>query len=367
MKMSNYIKKVCFLIPSVKSGGIETYLLRFLQHNREKINATVLVRIDSKGELYDDYLATGANIIFKPLGYLNIQSMIWYFKFFKTEKFDTICDFNGNFAGIPMLVSKSAGIEKRITFYRQGSDHFKKSVFKRLYNSSMNKLVYKYSTAILANSIAGLAFFFPNQYQKDDRFKVIKNGVNTYDFLESASDKKKLRKELALPEDAYIIGHTGRFTEAKNHYFLLDVVQKLMEVDDSIHLVLIGNDTNKLIPYINQLKIQERCIVLGYQSTIPKYLKTFDMFFFPSVTEGQPNALIEAMISGLPIVASNIAAIKECLPKNRQDCLIDPNNVIMAVEKVKEVKENATKYTFVKHAVSNFDAEIQFGEFMETL
>lgn len=359
--------KVCFLIPSLNSGGIETYLLRFLLHQKETINATVLIRNSKTGELYDSYIASGATIIFKPLGYFNPSAMLRYFRFFKSEKFDTVCDFNANFAGLPMLLSKFVGVKKRITFYRQGSDHFKKSIGKQLYNKLMNRLVYKFSTAIFANSSAGLEFFFPNEYPKDSRFKVIKNGVTISDYLNNQLTKEEIRRQLDLPENAFIIGHTGRFTPAKNHFFLLEVVKKLFDHKKDIHLVLIGNDTNQLIPRIKELNILENCTVLGYKNNIPDYLKAFDLFFFSSVTEGQPNALIEAMISGLPIAASDIPSIKECLPMDKKECLIDPYNVETTVQKIIEIIENPQNYTYQEFAKKNFDAEIQFGEFLKNL
>ncbi|WP_016990253.1 glycosyltransferase [Flavobacterium sp. ACAM 123] len=359
--------KVCFLIPSLKSGGIETYLLRFLKHQKDNLNATVLIRNYEKGELYEAYKATGATLVFKPLGYFNPAAMYWYYQFFKAQKFDTVCDFSANFAGLPMVLSKMAGVKKRITFYRQGSDLFKKSVGKQLYNNVMNILVYSYSTAIFANSKVGLDFFFPKKRPNDTRFKVIKNGVNSADYLNYKESKKEVRKRLELPESAYIVGHTGRFTEAKNHFFLLNVVSLLMKQEANIHLVLIGNDTYQLAPHLKQLGIQDKCTVLGYQANIPEYLNAFDLYFFPSITEGQPNALIEAMISGLPIAASNIDAIKECLPTNNQNSLFDPYNVETTVQKTLEIIKNPQNYAYQEFAKQNFDAAIQFEEFFKNL
>lgn len=359
--------KVCFLISSLKSGGIETYLLRFLKHQRGNFNATVLIRNHEKGELYKDYKATGATLVFKPLGYLNPAAMRWYYQFFKSQTFDTVCDLNANFAGLPMLIGKLSGVNKRITFYRQGSDLFKKTVGKQLYNRFMNRLVYKFSTHIFANSKAGLEFFFPNEYPKDTRFKVIKNGMYVTDYLNHKETKKEVRHRLGLPDNAYIIGHTGRFTEAKNHFFILDVVAQFMEQDASVHLVLIGNDTNQLMPYINTLGIQQKCTVLGYKANIPDYLHAFDLYFFPSITEGQPNALIEAMLTGLPIAASKIPPIEECVPKEHQNCLINPHNVKTTVEKLRAIKEKPENYTCQEYAIQNYDATVQFNEFMENL
>lgn len=360
-------KKVCFLIPSVKSGGIETYLLRFLKLKGDEIDATVLVRNSKKGELYEAYKATGAIIIFKPLGYFNLKSINWYLQFFKKEKFDTVCDFNANFAGIPMYLSKIAAVNKRITFYRQSSHHFQKSALRLAYTNYLNRLVFKYSTDIFSNSLSGLQFFFANEYAKDNRFKVIKNGVDIEDFSTSINNKLELRESLELPKDKFIIGHTGRFAEAKNHLFLLDVASKLIAENNDYYFVLIGNDTNKLFPYCAKLGIENNVKILGYKSNISEYLKAFDMFFFPSITEGQPNALIEAMIAGLPIAASNIPPIVECLPADRLDCLIDLADANSAAHQIAQIRKNPENYIYSKFATENFDAKVQFQIFKENL
>jgi glycosyltransferase involved in cell wall biosynthesis len=360
-------KKICFLIPSVKSGGIETYLLRFLKSQKDELDATVLVRNSSKGELYEAYQGTGATIIFKPLGYFNFQAINWYYQFFKKEKFDTVCDFNANFAGIPMYLSKIAGVKKRITFYRQSSHHFKKSALRLAYTNYLNRLVYKYSTDIFSNSLSGFKFFFPKEYSGDNRFKVIKNGVDISDFANVNLNKSHLRETLDLPKDKFIIGHTGRFAEAKNHYFLLDVASELISENKNFYFVLIGNDTNKLLPYCIKLGIEGNIKILGYKNNIPEYLKAFDMFFFPSITEGQPNALIEAMIAGLPTVASNIPPIVECLPPDRLDCLIALNDVTATALKIVKVKNNPENYIYSQYATQKFDAKVQFTIFKENL
>ena len=156
--MSNLLK-ILFIIPSVNSGGIETYLLRFLRFKKGEFNAVILVRGLKTGDLERDYESLGLPIVSMPLGYFNPLRWLKYYHFFKHNKFDTVCDFNANFSGIPMLIAKLAGIKNRIAFYRQGKNHFKSSFLKRIYNSLMNKLVFKYSSRILANSIAGLNFF----------------------------------------------------------------------------------------------------------------------------------------------------------------------------------------------------------------
>jgi glycosyltransferase involved in cell wall biosynthesis len=137
-----------------------------------------------------------------------------------------------------------------------------------------------------------------------------------------------------IPLDKYIVGHVGRFTDAKNHSVILDVCEKITKENSDIHFVLRGSDTENLKPRIDELGIGENITLLGYQKDIPRVLKSFDVFFFPSLTEGQPNALLEAMFTGLPFVASDIEPIKECVPKEYHKYLSNPNDVDSFVKNI---------------------------------
>lgn len=310
--------KICFLIPSVASGGIEMYLLRFLNYIEDTSQITVLVRSSQKGELYEDYKKTGVQLKFLPLGYLSIPKTWQHYQYYKAQKFDVICDFNANFAGVPMVLSNILKVPKRIAFYRQGSNHFPPGFIKNRVNSFMNRLVFKNATHILSNSYAALDFFFPNRKASPDtyrdRFKVIYNGVKIEDY-DLAESKASIRESLGIAQDAFVIGHAGRLDKAKNHDTILKVFDKVQQEHPNSFLVLCGRNIEKLESQLIDKGLREKTLLLGYRNDVPRILKSMDCFLFPSITEGQPNALIEAMVAGIPIVASNIPAILECVPK----------------------------------------------------
>lgn len=361
--MSN-LPKVLFIIPSVDSGGIEIYLLRFLRLKKGEFNAAILVRGSKSGDLAQDYKSLMLPLVFMPLGYHNPIRWIKYFHFFKSNEFETICDFNANFSGIPMLIARIAGIKNRIVFYRQGKDHFNSSMPKRLYNSLMNKLVFKNSTKILSNSIAGLNYFFPNRSANDTRFKVIYNGVNFSDY-QVKINKAELKNNLGIPENGFVIGHTGRLDKAKNHETILKVAKTLIENDSSIYLVLGGHDTEKLAPIVEESGITSNVRLLGYRSDIPALLQMFDVFYFPSITEGQPNSLLEAMASGLTVIASNIEPIAEVFPD--KSMLFDPMEIEKVVAKIIQIKSNGIEFLysdFTEYIALNFDSEARFNDLL---
>lgn len=357
--------KICFLTPSVASGGIEMYLLRFLNYIEDTSQITVLVRSSQKGELYEDYKKTGVQLKFLPLGYLSIPKTWQHYQYYKAQKFDVICDFNANFAGIPMLLAKRLKVPKRIAFYRQGSNHFPPSFIKISVNNFMNRLVFKNATHILSNSYAALDFFFPNRKALDIRFKVIYNGVNIEDY-DLAESKASIRESLGIPQDAFVIGHVGRLDKAKNHDTILKVFQEVQQKHPNSVLVLSGRDTEKLLPQVEELGIKEKTLLLGYRDDVPRVLKSMDCFLFPSITEGQPNALIEAMVAGIPIVASNIESIKECVPSQFLGSLKSPLDAQELTNEVLNIYQNKCE-ALSSEIKQKFDQNINFQIFNKVL
>lgn len=363
--------KICFLIPSVASGGIEIYLLRFLRFLKDASEITVIVRNSDKGELYHEYLETGVHLKFLPLGYVNPLKIWRHYHYYKQQKFDVICDFNANFAGVPMFLGNLLNIPKRISFYRQGSNHFQSGIIRNAVNQLMKMLVYRNATSILSNSQAALDFFFPDRNVPDHRFQVVYNGFNFHEYTIKES-KEDVRIKLNIPADAYAIGHVGRYDKAKNHETILKVFQQLLKEGLNCALVLCGRDTEKLLPRIKELGVDKKVIILGYRSDVSIVLKGLDCFIFPSITEGQPNALIEAMISGLPFVTSNIQSISEIVPRSLKSWMVCPIDSEQIIQKVLEIHSN---YSLAINKVinakddllENFDAKHNFNRLLMIL
>ena len=112
--------------------------------------------------------------------------------------------------------------------------------------------------------------------------------------------------------------------------------------------------------------LNKRMIVSGVRFDIPEILQIMDAFYFPSISEGQPNALIEAIVSGLPFVASNIATIKESVSENYYKYLVPANDVERAENILTSFINKNSKDLFKEAkeiAISNFNSNDRFQEF----
>lgn len=363
--------KSVFFVTNLNSGGIENYLLRFLKHYHSEISATVICKSRIIGEdLITKYQEQGVTIIALELKYFNFYQYIQLYKYLKTQNFDSVCDFTGNFAALTLLVAKKVGILKRVVFYRGSTNHFKEDFIRLTYNKLLNKLIPLVATSILSNSKAALSFFFKEKWKSDPKFEVVYNGIDANKFNSITNKFKK--EDFEIPLDGFVVGHSGRYNEAKNHATIIKVAEKLCAKYPNIYFMLCGKDTEVFLTksISNSSILKDKVKILGYRNDIPTILPVFDIYFFPSITEGQPNSLIEAMITGLPIVASNIEPIIETTPNILHNELLNPMDVEGFCRRIEDYYLNPIKRennNFSEWAKMKFKPEILFKQFYNEL
>lgn len=140
-----------------------------------------------------------------------------------------------------------------------------------------------------------------------DNTVVVHNGIDLQRFMKVDSTKVEIRQSLNIPEDAFVVGHVGRFMEAKNHEFIIKVFEEVKKRNSKALLLLIGSGPlkNKVKRVVENLGLANSCIMLEGRNDIEYLLKTMDVFLFPSIYEGLPVSLIEAQVAGLHCVSSS--------------------------------------------------------------
>ncbi len=136
---------------------------------------------------------------------------------------------------------------------------------------------------------------------------VIKNGVNFDKFDIECSQRGRLRKQLNISEEAFVVGHVGRFTYQKNHMFLLDVFKAVKDKEKKSVLLLVGSgdEKRKIVKRINELGLHDNVIILSHRTDIPELMSIMDVFVFPSIIEGFGIVLVEAQLSKLRCIVSD--------------------------------------------------------------
>ena len=162
-----------------------------------------------------------------------------------------------------------------------------------------------------------------------ERIHVIPNGVDTDRFRPSDTSKSELRRQLGLPSGGLLIGMVARFVPFKDHAGVFGTLAKLREAQIEVHLALAGDGPlgDELKQLAGKLDIADRVHFLGELARVEPLLGALDVFVSNSShNEGMSNAILEAMASGVPVVATRVAASPELLDEGKAGILIPPRD-----------------------------------------
>lgn len=154
---------------------------------------------------------------------------------------------------------------------------------------------------------------------KSDKVQVIPLGFELNDFFEpSIAGKKALDSAwIATNYKRYRIVIVGRLTAVKNHGMLLDAIQKLKQrgQEDQFHFYVVGDGELKesLLDKVSKLALEKSVSFMGWQQNMPAVYALMDAVVLTSLNEGTPVALIEAMASGKPVVATEVGGVPDIL------------------------------------------------------
>lgn len=170
------------------------------------------------------------------------------------------------------------------------------------------------------------------------RVLVIQNGVDISKF-DPEGKFHDIRREFAISENDIIIGFIGRLVPAKGLEYLIDAFLILEKEQKNIKLFITGEGSllDCLKERLRKHSINERVIFTGKRLDIPDILSAIDIFVIPSLAEGLPNSLLEAMSMGKPIIATSIGGIPEVIKNEINGLLVPPRNIESLVEAIKKL------------------------------
>jgi glycosyltransferase involved in cell wall biosynthesis len=181
------------------------------------------------------------------------------------------------------------------------------------------------------------------RYEKISPGKVITilNGIDGSRF-EVVIDKEKKKKELGITNDGPIIGFGVRLTKAKGITYLLQAMPEIMRAYPNITLVIAGTGDyeDRLKKEARDRGIDKNVLFLGPRLDIPELLKLFDLYVLPSLWEGLPIALLEAMAAGCPVVATKVGGNYMVIQHGENGSLIEPQNPSLLASEIISVLTN---------------------------
>lgn len=160
----------------------------------------------------------------------------------------------------------------------------------------------------------------------NEKFTVIPSGVDTEKFPGNRIDRDKKKGELGLPKDVPIVGIIARLAPEKGHDLCLDAFLQVIEAFPGAHLVIAGKGAleNDIRKKISQLGLDASVVMLGHRTDIPEIIQILDVAVQPSFMDANTRTVVEAMLCGVPVVATEAGGIPEIV-KHEENGLLAPS------------------------------------------
>lgn len=209
----------------------------------------------------------------------------------------------------------------------------------------------------------------------DDRVHVICNGVDTLRYQEASDGQAEtaslVRSELGLEANARLLTVVATLREAKGHRYLIQAMSTIAPQCPDVHVLLVGDGElrKELQAQVDELGLVGRIHFLGSRLDVPRLLQASDLFVLPSLWEGLPMALLEAMASGKPCVATAVSGTKLVMIANETGLLVPPGDAQKLAEAILELladpaRAKAMGIAARQRVVQEFSAQKQAGEHM---
>lgn len=188
---------------------------------------------------------------------------------------------------------------------------------------SANRFVHPHIDRSIVISDHLLSYIRGNYAVDPRKFVVIKNGVDTERFRRNPSLHDVFRREIGIPDEVPLIGFIGRFSWQKRPDLFLEVAKQLTERESLLFFYMIGNgdllEGSKR--HAVRLGIADRVRFLPSRDDIHIVLNSTNLLLMTSSYEGAPLTILEALATGVPVVSSDVGAIREYIG---DECLVKP-------------------------------------------
>jgi glycosyltransferase involved in cell wall biosynthesis len=165
--------------------------------------------------------------------------------------------------------------------------------------------------------------------EKEPATFVVPTGVDTKKFSENERTRQQMRQQLSFSSDERVIGFVGRFSPEKNPLFLLEAFAVVARSVSEARLLLVGAGPlqRRMEEFVKKTGLNDKVVFTGLREDVNKLLVAVDIFVLPSLTEGCPTSLLEALASSRAVVASNIPSVREIVEHGKDGLLINPYKI----------------------------------------
>lgn len=313
--MSNTTKvakiKICHVINGFENGGAEAVIYNYMTHmDCNSFEFHFIAHEIRVKECVERFKSLGCKIHEISSKKNPIKHVCEMYKVLKDEKFDIIHIATTEWAFIAASLGMLTGCKVRISHSHMAE--YPETKFGKIVFGIKVKLGRFFANEYWAcGEDAGFVLFGKKAFD-EGKVTVFNNAIDIKKYAYSPEKRSKLRNKLGIQKDTLVIGHVGRFTGQKNHSFLIDVFNELINMRSDSKLLLIGDGPlrDEIEEKVCRLGLNDKVIFMGVRDDAYDYYQAMDNLVMPSIMEGLPLVGVEAQVAGLRVVFSSVVTKK---------------------------------------------------------
>jgi glycosyltransferase involved in cell wall biosynthesis len=303
-------------------GGAETLLLAALKATEPRCVYPLVCSLSEKGPIGEEMERAGIEVI--PLGRMqhkrfDVGIILRLCRLMRQREVDIVHTHLYHASRYGRIAATLAGVPCVVASFHNVYPirRFKQHVF--------NWILGKITDRVIAVSEAVKDHLVGYDHIAPDLITVLPNAIDLRHF--GGHDRTEARRRLGIPPDAYVVGTVGRLEPQKGHVVLLQAMRELADACPEARVLLIGGGSQEqaLRGAADDLGLADRITFTGERRDVPALMAALDLFVLPSLWEGLPLVLLEAMASGAPVVATRVGGVPEVVSDGATGILIDPN------------------------------------------
>jgi glycosyltransferase involved in cell wall biosynthesis len=326
--------RILLIIDDASLGGGQMHVLLLAKYLRGD-DFDVEIATEASGWLVDEALKLGILVhqiaISNQLAWSSFDKMR---QLFSSQRFDVVHTHGGTAGFWGRLVAISLQKRPLIVHTYHGLHYLnilqdsapaigakiKKEIFQRI-----DRFLLTYTDRVICVCRSDYEKAIDVGVADRDRTSIVYNGIEIEKFSRPV-DRTSARQIFGIVPTAFVFGNVGRLHEQKGHKYLL---QAFAKINNRAHLVILGDGElrDELVSLADELQISDRVLFLGVRSDVREFLSAIDIFVMPSLWEGQPIALLEALAIGKPCIASAVDGIPEIIIDRVNGYLVKPSEV----------------------------------------
>lgn len=310
------------MIGSLAIGGSQAFVMNLYRKiDRSRVQFDFIIDSPEGDYFVEEIKKLGGKVFcfpkFNGKNYPEIRKF-WAHFFEEHKEYRVLHSHVRSYASLYIPIAKKYGLKTIIHSHSTSNGSGVSAVVKRL----MQYPLRHQADYLMACSNEAGQWLYGKKACTQPNYIFVPNAVDVEAYRFSEETAQLYRAEFGL-QDKFVVGHVGRFHEAKNHMFLLDVFAEVSKRRPDAMLLLVGDGELRpdIEAKIRQLQLEDRVILTGNRSDVPQLLWAMDVFVFPSAWEGLPVTVVEAQAAGLPCLISDritkdvdISELVECLP-----------------------------------------------------